>query len=123
MSSKNIICKITIYKLNNNLENIMNKKPVSLTKKKISTNKTLTDVTIKLPKDWVEHLNYLEKTTSKSKNYYVKESLGRYLEDLEDYQIATKILKNKSKTYTSERANQRLAELSAKYHKSTPKHV
>jgi len=87
----------------------MNKKPVSLTKKKTSTSKTLTDVTIKLPKDWAEHLNHLEKTTSKSKNYYIKESLGRYLEDLEDLQVGSERLKKKNRIYyTSKEVSKKL---------------
>lgn len=47
----------------------------------------LKTLTVKLPEKWVDHLEHLEKTTTKSKNYYVKEALYRHLEDIEDYQI------------------------------------
>jgi predicted DNA-binding protein len=53
----------------------------------------------------------LEKTTDKTKDYYVQEALIRYLEDLEDLQIGLKVLKSKSRTYTSEEADKRLKEL------------
>lgn len=79
-----------------------------MTRKLKETYQTLT---IKLPKEWVEHLFFLEKTTDKSKEYYVKEALYRYLEDLEDLEIGLKALKSKSKTYTSEEADKRLEEL------------
>ncbi|MCE8163670.1 MAG: hypothetical protein I3273_06780 [Candidatus Moeniiplasma glomeromycotorum] len=82
-------------------------------------------LTIKLPKEWVEHLLFLEKTTTKSKDYYVKEALFRYLEDFEDLEVGLKTLKSKSKTYTPEEANERLKELWAMkgITKSTPKNV
>ena len=92
-----------------------------MTKKPRKVYQTLT---VKLPQEWVEHLSFLEKTTSKSKDYYVKEALYRYLEDLEDLQIGLKVLKSKSRTYTSQEADQRLKELWAmKGIKPTSKHV
>lgn len=59
-------------------------------------------LTVELPKEWADHLENLEKTTSKKKDYYVREALYRHLEDLEDLQTALKILKSKtlSKTIT-----------------------
>ena len=68
-------------------------------------------LTIKLPQEWIEHLLFLEKTTAKSKDYYIQEALYRYLEDLEDLQIGLKVLKSKSRTYTPEEADKRLKEL------------
>lgn len=67
----------------------------------------------------------MEKTTSKSKDYYVREALYRYLEDLEDLQIGLKALKSKSKTYTSEEADKKLNELLVEKGiiKPTSKHV
>ena len=98
-------------------------KPIAMNKENIKKTKSLT---IKLPKDWAEHLLYLEKTTSKSKDYYVKEALFRYLEDLEDLQVGLEKLKKKNKVYyTSEEANERLKELLAMkgINKSTSKRV
>ncbi|RHZ37231.1 hypothetical protein [endosymbiont GvMRE of Glomus versiforme] len=68
-------------------------------------------LTVKLPKEWVEHLFFLEETTKKTKDYYVREALYRYLEDLEDLEIGLERLKSKSRTYTSEEADKRLKEL------------
>lgn len=72
----------------------------------------LKEITVKLPQEWVEHLEQLEKTTDKNKDYYVRESLFRYLEDIEDYQIGEKALKERTGiTYNSEQATQILKEL------------
>lgn len=82
----------------------------------------MTTLTVKLPKKWVDHLNYLEQTTTKNKDYYVKEALFRYLEDLEDLQIGLERLKKKDKVYyTSEEADKKLEELLARKTKNTPK--
>lgn len=61
-------------------------------------------ITVELPKSWASHLEHLEKTTKKSKDYYIREALYRHLEDLEDYQIGLNVLKSKtlSKTITDE---------------------
>jgi len=80
-------------------------------------------LTIKLPQEWAEHLLFLEKTTAKSKDYYIQEALYRYLEDLEDLQIGLKVLKSKSRTYTSEEADKRLKELWAMKGISNSKNV
>lgn len=78
-------------------------------KKTKSLKETSRSLTIKLPKEWAERLLYLEKTTSKSKDYYVKEALFRYLEDLEDLQVGLERLKKKNKFYyTSEELSKRL---------------
>ena len=51
----------------------------------------------------------MEKTTSKNKDYYVREALYRHLEDLEDYQIAFKTLNSKNfKTITDEELAKKL---------------
>lgn len=71
----------------------------------------LKTLTVKLPEKWVDHLEYLEKTTSKTKDYYVREALFRQLEDIEDLQIGLDRLKSKSKTYSGEAATERLKEL------------
>ena len=75
--------------------------------------KNVENLTVKLPKKWVDHLNDLAKNTKKTKDFYVKESLVRYLEDVEDLQIGLERLKSKSKVYSSEEANERLKELMA----------
>lgn len=66
-------------------------------------------ITIKLPKNWVEHLNLLEQETAKNKDYYIQEALKRYLEDLEDLQLGLKRLAKKNKVYhTPEEVSKRL---------------
>lgn len=75
----------------------------------ISTKENSTTITLKLPKKWVNHLNYLEETTKKSKDFYVKEALIRHLEDLEDLETGLARLKKKHKVYyTSEELSKRL---------------
>ena len=72
----------------------------------------LEKVTIQLPKDWVERLRELEETTSHDINYYIKESIFRYLEDLEDYELVVKALKNTDgATYSGLNVDKRLDEL------------
>lgn len=73
-----------------------------------TTKKELVATNIKLPKEWVEHLNLLERETSKNKDYYVQEALKRYLEDLEDLQLGLQALKSKSSVYTTEELNKKL---------------
>lgn len=69
----------------------------------------MTTLTVKLPKKWIDHLNHLEQTTEKSKDFHVKEALIRHLEDLEDLQTGLKRLKKKNKVfYTSEELSTRL---------------
>jgi predicted DNA-binding protein len=55
-------------------------------------------------------LEQLEKITDKKKDYYVKESLYRYLEDLEDYEIGIQALKSQGPTFTSEEVKKHLKE-------------
>jgi predicted DNA-binding protein len=52
----------------------------------------------------------LEKTTKKSKEYYIRECLLRYLEDIEDYQIGLNVLRSKtlSKTISDEELAKKL---------------
>lgn len=79
-------------------------------------------LTVKLPKEWAEHLLFLEKTTPKNKDYYICESLVRYLEDLEDLEIGLVKLKKKKKVYyTPKEADKKLAELLAAKAKHTSK--
>ena len=75
---------------------------------KTTMEKKLIPTTINLPKEWTEHLALLKKETGKSESFYIKKALQMYLEDLEDLQIGLKILKNKSKTYTTEELNKKL---------------
>jgi predicted DNA-binding protein len=51
----------------------------------------------------------LEKTTKKTKDFYIQQALIRYLEDLEDLQIGLERLKKKDKIfYTSEELSKKL---------------
>ena len=56
-------------------------------------------ITIDIPKKLEKQLEYLEKTTGKSKEFYTQEALTQYLEDVEDLYMALKA-KNK-KFYTT----------------------
>ena len=72
------------------------------------------EVTVKLPRKWAEHLEYLEKSTKNCKDYYIKECFRRYLENIHEYEIAAKSLKSNGRTYTPKEADERLKELRAK---------
>ena len=58
-------------------------------------------LTLKLPKNLENHLNYLETVSKQSKEFIIKEALIQYLEDAED---KIKLLEREkdSKTYTTE---------------------
>ena len=45
-------------------------------------------ISIRLPKDLEKKLDILAQSTKRSKSFYVKEALTRYLEDIEDYYVA-----------------------------------
>ena len=42
-------------------------------------------ISIRLPKDLEKKLDILAQSTKRSKSFYVKEALTRYLEEIEDY--------------------------------------
>jgi len=65
-------------------------------------------ININIPKELASQLVYLETISKKSKDFYIKEALIRYLEDIEDLQVALKRLGKKTKTYTSEEAKAKL---------------
>jgi len=44
-------------------------------------------ISIRLPKDLEKKLDILAQSTKRSKSFYVKEALTRYLEDIEDYYV------------------------------------
>jgi len=45
-------------------------------------------ISIRLPKELEEKLDLLAQSTRRSKSFFVKEALSRYLEEIEDYYIA-----------------------------------
>ena len=51
---------------------------------------------VRLTKDLDHRLNYLAEKTGRSRSYYVKEALTRYLEDEEDYILALSRLEKKN---------------------------
>ncbi|MHB1015032.1 MAG: type II toxin-antitoxin system RelB family antitoxin [Desulfurivibrionaceae bacterium] len=59
-------------------------------------------LTVRLPNDIEDRLNTLSKTTNRPKSFYVREALGRSIEDIEDIYLAEKRLEDiragKSKT-------------------------
>ena len=76
---------------------------------------TYQTLTIELPKELKECLNYLETASKQSKEFIITEALIRYIEDMEDIQkySVLEILGEleeikKQKTYTTEELNKRL---------------
>ncbi|MDH2998301.1 CopG family transcriptional regulator [Pasteurellaceae bacterium LFhippo2] len=63
-------------------------------------------LTVRLPDELQQRLDYLAIQTGRAKSYYVKEALESYLEDLEDLLLANAVLERarsgKEKTYSLE---------------------
>lgn len=57
-------------------------------------------LTVTLPKRLEKQLEYLEKTTGKSKEFFCQEALTQYLEDVEDLYMALKV--KEQKLYTTQ---------------------
>ncbi len=51
---------------------------------------------VRLPEDIEQRLESLAKKTGRAKSFYVREALGEYLADLEDFYLADKRVKSYS---------------------------
>jgi RHH-type rel operon transcriptional repressor/antitoxin RelB len=51
---------------------------------------------VRLPEDMEQRLELLAKKTGRAKSFYVREALGEYLADLEDFYLAEKRMKSYS---------------------------
>ena len=61
------------------------------------------NITLNLPKKLESHLEYLETITKRNKDFYIKEALIRYLEEVEDLYVSLERLEKEEQTYiTSE---------------------
>ena len=58
---------------------------------------------VRLNPDIEQRINHLAKTTGRSKSYYVKKAIERYLEDEEDLYIALYRLEHPAKTIPLEK--------------------
>lgn len=67
---------------------------------------------VNIPKEIETRLNVLAKATGRTKSYYVREMIERYLDDIEDVYLAEKRLEDvrsgRSKTYTLDEVETRL---------------
>lgn len=70
-------------------------------------------LTMRLPETIENRLNHLAKATGRTKTFYVREAILKYLEDLEDTYLAEKTLERvrsgKEKVYSSEEMEKLLA--------------
>ena len=65
--------------------------------------------TIRLSEEIENRLTQLSTLTHRSKSFYIKEALKKYLEDMEDYYTAVERLVNAdAKYYTSDEVKKRL---------------
>ncbi len=55
---------------------------------------------VRLPEDIEQRLEKLARQTGRAKSFYVREALGEYLADLEDFYLAEK----RMKTYSADKA-------------------
>ena len=63
---------------------------------------------IRLPEDIDERLSRLAQRTGRTKTYYAREAILRYIEDLEDTYIALERLRNPGRRLTMEEAKKAL---------------
>ena len=63
---------------------------------------------IRLPPDLEKRLDELSKKTGRTKTYYAREALVEYLDDLEDFYLASERLKNPGKRWTMEEVEKEL---------------
>ena len=57
-------------------------------------------IAIRLPEDLENKLSSLAKKTKRSKSFYVREAIERYLEDVDDYYVGMDILDNPGRIYS-----------------------
>jgi RHH-type transcriptional regulator, rel operon repressor / antitoxin RelB len=62
----------------------------------------MTVLAVRLDKQIEHRINQLSKTTKRSKSYYMREALDRYLDDMEDTYIALYRLEHPEKTISLE---------------------
>jgi RHH-type transcriptional regulator, rel operon repressor / antitoxin RelB len=63
---------------------------------------------IRLSPDIEKRLDELSKKTGRTKTYYAREAIVEYIEDLEDYYLATVRLENPGKRWTLEEVEKEL---------------
>ena len=63
---------------------------------------------VRLPADIDDRLNALAKRTGRTKTYYAREAILRYIEDMEDMYIAVERLETPARRLTMEEAEKRL---------------
>lgn len=63
---------------------------------------------IRLKPDLEQRLTSLAKKTGRTKTFYAREAIEQHLEDLEDYYLAAKAMKNPGRLYTSKEVEREL---------------
>lgn len=65
-------------------------------------------LSLRLPAEIEDRLSNLAQTTGRTKTYYVKEAILRYLDEMEDVYIALDRLEKPGKRWTQEEVEQQL---------------
>jgi RHH-type transcriptional regulator, rel operon repressor / antitoxin RelB len=65
-------------------------------------------VAVRLDEKLLERLNRLAKRTGRSKSFYIKQAIARFMEDMEDTFIAIDRLENVGRIYSMEEAKRLL---------------
>jgi len=68
----------------------------------------MVNINVDLPKELENQLNYLEIVSKRTKSFFFREALTRYLEDMKDLYVSLERLERGGKTYTSDEVKQRL---------------
>jgi RHH-type transcriptional regulator, rel operon repressor / antitoxin RelB len=63
---------------------------------------------LRLPPEIEERLETMAKKTGRTKSFYAREAILKYLEDLEDYYIAKRRAKNPGRLYSLEEVEREL---------------
>jgi RHH-type rel operon transcriptional repressor/antitoxin RelB len=58
-------------------------------------------ISVRLPKEMENRINNLAKSTQRPKSFFVKEALGNYLDDMEDYYEVLKRKNSKTREIIS----------------------
>jgi RHH-type rel operon transcriptional repressor/antitoxin RelB len=65
-------------------------------------------VSVRLPKELEDRLTVLAKITKRSKSFYIREAVEKYLEEMEDIYIALYRLENPGERISNKEAGKRL---------------
>ncbi len=67
-------------------------------------------ISVRVPSELAERLNFLSQKTGRAKNFYIREALEDHIEDLEDFFLGVEALRSSEEVYSFEEAKKILLE-------------